>query len=172
MLVVLDTNILISALLVQTSSPAKLIELWRNGRITLLSAQPQIEELHRVTRYPKIRERLNSAIAGRLINELQNLATIVTDLPVVDMSPDPYDNYLLSISMGGFADYLITGDKIDLLAIKKFEGTAIVSVADFFKQTPNSDYCISQSASNIFQSLWINSVDIYKYEFSFDCYFG
>jgi putative PIN family toxin of toxin-antitoxin system len=135
MLVVLDTNILISALLVQTSSPAKLIELWRNGRITLLSAQPQIEELHRVTRYPKIRERLNSAIAGRLINELQNLATIVTDLPVVDVSPDPYDNYLLSISMGGFADYLITGDKIDLLAIKKFEGTAIVSVADFFKQT-------------------------------------
>ena len=78
---------------------------------------------------------MNSAIAGFLINELQNLATIVTDLPVVDMSPDPYDNYLLSISMGGFADYLITGDKIDLLAIKKFEGTAIVSVADFFKQT-------------------------------------
>jgi predicted nucleic acid-binding protein len=51
------------------------------------------------------------------------------------VSPDPYDNYLLSISMGGFADYLITGDKIDLLAIKKFEGIAIVSVADFFKQT-------------------------------------
>jgi len=49
MLVVLDTNILISALLVQSSPPAKLIELWRHGRFTLLTAQPQIEELHRVT---------------------------------------------------------------------------------------------------------------------------
>jgi len=111
MLVVLDTNILISALLIQSSPPAKLIELWRHGRFTLLTAQPQIEELHRVTRYPKIRERLNSAIAGRLINELQSLATIVTDLPIVDVSPDPYDNYLLSISMGGFADYLIKNNR-------------------------------------------------------------
>ncbi len=50
MLVVLDTNILISALLVQTSPPAKLIELWRNGRFTLLTAQPQYEnrKLHRI----------------------------------------------------------------------------------------------------------------------------
>ena len=37
--------------------------------------------------------------------------------------------------MAGFADYLITDDKLDLLAIKKFEETSIVSVADFFKQT-------------------------------------
>ena len=101
----------------------------------MLTALPQIEELHRVTRYPKIRERLSSVLAGRLINELQSLATIVTDLPSVDVSPDPYDNYLLSISLAGFADYLVTGDKLDLLAIKKYEGTSIVSVVEFFKQT-------------------------------------
>jgi uncharacterized protein len=135
MLVVLDTNILISALLVQTSQPARLIESWRNGRFTLLTAVPQLEELIRVTRYPKIRDRLNPALAGRLINELRGLASIVDDLPFVDVSPDPYDNYLLSIGSGGLADYLVTGDKQDLLAIKKFDGTAIVSVADFLKQT-------------------------------------
>ncbi len=39
MLVVLDTNILISALLVETSQPARLIELWRDGRFTLLTAR-------------------------------------------------------------------------------------------------------------------------------------
>jgi putative PIN family toxin of toxin-antitoxin system len=135
MLVVLDTNILISALLVETSQPARLIELWRDGRFTLLTAAPQLEELTRVTRYPKIRDRLNPALAGRLVNELRCLANIVTDLPFVDVSPDPYDNYLLSISSGGSADYLVTGDKQDLLAIKKFDGTAIVSVAEFFNQT-------------------------------------
>ena len=101
----------------------------------MLTALPQIEELHRVTRYPKIRERLSSALAGRLINELQSLATTVTDLPSVDVSPDPYDNYLLLICLTGSADYLVTGDKLDLLAIKKYEGTAIVSVVEFFKQT-------------------------------------
>ena len=63
------------------------------------------------------------------------MASIVNELPFVDVSPDPYDNYLLSISSGGLADYLVTGDKLDLLAIKKLDGTAIVSVAEFFKQT-------------------------------------
>lgn len=34
---------------------------------------------------------------------------MVETLPVVDVSPDPYDNYLLSIAVGGAADYLVTG---------------------------------------------------------------
>ena len=50
----------------------------------------------RVTRYPRIRERLEPAPAGRLINELRDLAILVKSLPVVTISPDPYDNYLLA----------------------------------------------------------------------------
>jgi predicted nucleic acid-binding protein len=60
---------------------------------------------------------------------------MVDYLPVVDISPDPDDNYLLSISSGGLADYLVTGDKKDLLAIKKYDGTSIISVTNFLKQT-------------------------------------
>jgi predicted transcriptional regulator len=66
--VVLDTNILVSALLVESSLPAQLITHWRKGRFTLLTAAPQLEELMRVTRYPKIRARLKPALAGRLIS--------------------------------------------------------------------------------------------------------
>ena len=89
----------------------------------------------RVTRYPKIRERILPALAGRLINQLRDLAVVVEQLPVVDVSPDPYDNYLLSIAVGGQVDYLVTGDKRDLLFIKKYGGTAIVSVSDFLMLT-------------------------------------
>jgi predicted nucleic acid-binding protein len=85
----------------------------------------------RVTRYPKIRERLAPALAGRLINEIRDLAVLLTELPVVTASPDPYDNYLLAMAASGSANFLVTGDKRDLLALRLFEGTKIITVRDF-----------------------------------------
>jgi putative PIN family toxin of toxin-antitoxin system len=128
---VIDTNIMISALLAGTSLPAHLIVLWREGRFDLLTSAAQIDELRRVTRYPKIRERLAPALAGRLINEIRDLAVLLTELPVVTASPDPHDNYLLAIAASGSADFLITGDKRDLLSLRLFEGTKIITVRDF-----------------------------------------
>ncbi len=58
MRLVIDTNIRISALFSSTSPPAHLIVLWREGRFDLLTSADQLDELMRVTRYPKIRERL------------------------------------------------------------------------------------------------------------------
>jgi putative PIN family toxin of toxin-antitoxin system len=135
MRVVLDTNVFISALLIPTSHPAALISLWREGKFEPITASRQLDELVRVTRYPKIRERLTPALAGRLINELRDLAVIVPKLPIVEASPDPYDNYLLSIAVGGAADYLVTGDKNDLLALKKYQGVPIVTVRHFIDLT-------------------------------------
>jgi hypothetical protein len=129
--VVLDTNVLVSALLVESSLPAHLITYWRRGRFTLLTAAPQLEELMRVMRYPKICARLKPALAGRLINDLCKIAVVVETLPPVDASPDPYDNYLLSIASGGTANYLVTGDKTDLLTLGYYAGTKIVSVCEF-----------------------------------------
>jgi len=98
-LVVLDTNVLVSALLSPASASASLVTLWQRGRFALLSTPEQIDELNRVTRYPKIRQRLNTALAGRLINDIRNLATLVMPpLPEVLVSPDPYDNYLLAMA--------------------------------------------------------------------------
>ena len=135
MRVVLDTNIFISALLFESSLPAQLIAHWRRGRFELLTAIPQFDELIRVTRYPKFRERLKPALAGKLVNDLREIAVVVDRLPSVDVSPDPYDNYLLSIAMAGHADYLITGDKSDLLIFKKHGVTKIMSARDFIKIT-------------------------------------
>ena len=131
MRVVIDTNVLVSALLSSTSPPSVLVTLWRAGRFTLISSELQLEELTRVTRYPKIRQRLNPALAGRLVNELRDIAEMVNQVAEVDVSPDPYDNYLLAMSSAGRVNSLITGDKRDLLLLKKYETTAIVPVSDF-----------------------------------------
>ncbi len=131
MRLVIDTNVLISALLAGKSLPAHLIVLWREGRFDLLTSANQLDELVRVTRYPKIRERLAPALAGRLINELRDIAVEVKSLPIVTVSIDPYDNYLLAMAAAGSADFLVTGDKRDLLALKLYEGTKIITVRDF-----------------------------------------
>ena len=131
MRLVIDSNVLISALLSEKSLPAHLMVLWREGRFDLLTSAGQLDELMRVTRYPKIRERLAPALAGRLINELRDIAVSVKNLPTITASPDPYDDYLLAIAAAGSADFLITGDKRDLLALRLYEGTKIITVRDF-----------------------------------------
>ena len=52
---VVDTNIIIGALLAEASLSAHLIVLWRVGRFDRLTSAEQLDELMRVTRYPKIR---------------------------------------------------------------------------------------------------------------------
>lgn len=131
MRLVIDTNILISALLGERSLPGHLIGLWREGRFDLITAAEQIDELMRVTRYPKIRQRLAPALAGRLINDLREVAILVGNVPEVAISADPYDNYLLAMALAGAADFLVTGDKRDVLNLKLHEGTRIISVRDF-----------------------------------------
>lgn len=87
----------------------------------------------RVTRYPRIRERLPPALAGRLINQLRDLAIVVEKLPTVTVCADPYDNYLLGMAAAGAADFLVTGDKRDLLGLRLREGVRITTVRDFLE---------------------------------------
>jgi putative PIN family toxin of toxin-antitoxin system len=129
--IVLDTNVLISALLVRTSRPASLVGLWRKGRFVLVTSAEQLDELIRVTRYPKIRQRLEPAVAGRLINDLRRLGEEVSDLPEVSISRDPADNYVLATAAAGAADFLVTGDKGHLLTLGSFRATKILTVRDF-----------------------------------------
>jgi len=128
MRLVLDTNVLVSALLGIGSPPAQLLALWPRGRYQLLTADLQLEELRRVTRYPQIRKRLRPAQAGELVNALYELAERVEPLPGVTASPDPADNMLLAIAQAGNADYLVSGDKRHLLSLRCHGKTQIVTV--------------------------------------------
>ncbi len=128
MRLVLDTNVIVSALLIEGSLPDQLIGRWRRGRFDLLICPVQIEQLARVTRYPKLRSRLTPALAGRLINQPRKLAVMLDDLPAITVCADPSDNYLLATAMAGRADFLVTGDKAQLPSLKQYATTRIVTV--------------------------------------------
>jgi len=49
----------------------------------------------------------------------------------VSGSPDPTDDFLLAMSQSAKADYLVTGDKSGLLALKKHGQTQIVTATAF-----------------------------------------
>ena len=118
-------------MLAGTSPPAQLILLWREGRFDLLTSAEKLDELRRVTRYPKIRERQAPALVGRLINDIRDLAVLRTKQPVITASPDPHDNYPLAMAVAGSADFLVTRDKRDLLLLKLLEGINIITVRVF-----------------------------------------
>lgn len=127
MRLILDTNILIASLITRGTPPDQLYEAWRDGRFELITADPQIEEIRRVTRRQGVRFRIHPAEAGRLVNDLRRLATVVGNLPTVDVSPDPYDNFLLAMAEVARADILVSGDKRDLLALSSHRGTRILT---------------------------------------------
>jgi hypothetical protein len=126
--VILDSNVLLSALIRVDSKPYKLVRAWLDGRFELVSSEAQIEELRRVSRYEQIRRYFAPAEIGWLINRVRDRALLVASLPEVDAVDDPADNYLLAMAVAGAAEYLVTGDKSDLLGLGRHGGTRIVSV--------------------------------------------
>jgi putative PIN family toxin of toxin-antitoxin system len=131
MRVVLDTNILVSALLIQTGNPAAIYRAWREGHFILLTCEQQLDELRGTLRKPAIAERIRPYKAGRLVNEMKKLFENVDALPRVRRSPDPTDDFLLALCEAGRADYLVTGDNSGLLALEQHEATRIVSAGKF-----------------------------------------
>lgn len=56
---------------------------------------------------------------------------MLQDLPVIDVSLDPDDNPLLATAVAGAADYLVSGDKSGVLALKKIGKTRILTARQF-----------------------------------------
>ena len=131
MRVVLDTNVLVSALMIQTGNPAAIYRAWQEGHFTLLTCAEHLDELRATLRKPAVAERIKPFKAGGLVNEMKKLAESVEALPRLRRSPDPTDDFLLALSQAGRADYLVTGDKSGLLALEHHEGARIVSARVF-----------------------------------------
>ena len=127
MRVVLDTNILVAALLTRGTPPDKLYEAWRDGRFQLASCERQLEEINRVSRRAFFKERLPPGAAGRMVNDIRALALMCDPLPKVGGSPDPDDDFLLATAQAAGAEFLVTGDKSGLLALKKRGVTTILT---------------------------------------------
>jgi hypothetical protein len=121
-LVILDCNVLLSALHSGRSPPAQIVEAWRKGRFRLVTSLDQIAEFKRAARYPKLRPFLPRGAIGRVVNELRSAEVLLERLRRAGESPDPGDDYLLAMAIAAGADFLVTGDK--LLLVVKWAGHA------------------------------------------------
>jgi len=144
MRVVLDTGILIAALITKDTPPDQLYQAWRKRRFELVTSEWQLDEFRRVSRYAKLRKYLQPIEAGNLINGLRHQALLLQTLPDVDLSKDPDDNPLLAMAIAGEADYLVSGDKRDVLALKKVDKTRIITARRFLAilQKCSSSICL------------------------------
>lgn len=130
MRLILDTNVLIAALITRDTPPDALYRAWRDGSFTLVTSELQLEEFRAVTRRESVRLRIHPAEAGRMVNDLRSLAVLAEPLERLDISPDPYDNFLLAMAQASRADALVTGDKRDLLSLGRHLGTRILTARE------------------------------------------
>jgi predicted nucleic acid-binding protein len=68
-----------------------------------------------------------------MLNEVRSLAVMVRELPSVNVSSDPADNFLLAMASAGNADYLVSGDRRGILALGRYGKTRLVTLHQFLK---------------------------------------
>ena len=127
---VLDTNVLLSALLFHHGSAAWLRHAWQADAIRPLASRETTEELIRVLAYPKFK--LTDADREDLLGDyLPWCETVIvpTKIKIPDCR-DPFDRPFLALAISAKADALITGDK-DLLELVESFKIPILTPAAF-----------------------------------------
>lgn len=111
-LVVLDPNVLISALIAPRGASAQVLDAWLVGVFDLAVSPKLLAELGRVLMRPKFRPYLSEEEVEAYLALLQRTALQVDDKDFTEsLSPDPGDDYLVALAEGVRADCLVSGDK-------------------------------------------------------------
>ena len=131
--VVLDTNIILSALLFSHSQLSNLRQLWQQEKIVPLASKATISELMRVLAYPKFK--LSNLEQQDFLNEylpytktIANSKKLVSSVTCRDLN----DMIFLELAFAGNADYLITGDQ-DFLVLQSQCAFKIITPAAFMR---------------------------------------
>jgi len=130
--VVLDTNVVLSALLFSGGPAARVRTAWQSGRCVPLASTATAQELVRVLGYPKFR--LSAAEQTELLADFLPWVQVVkirTPLPQVPPCLDPHDLPFLYLAVAGKARALVSGDR-DLLALAGARGLCPVLNVDAF----------------------------------------
>ena len=108
--VVLDTNVLLSALLFPDGSLSWLRDAWQSDLIVPLASRVTTAELLRVLHYPKFR--LTAADREDLLADYLPWveSVVLSSPPAVPRCRDPKDQPFLELALVGRADALVTGD--------------------------------------------------------------
>ena len=126
---VLDTNVLVSALLLHGGALAWLRGTWRFGSIVPMASRATTAELIRVLAYPKF-----ALSEGEQRDLLDDYLPFCESVAVPDPPPkapecrDPFDRPFLELALAGRADALVTGSA-DMLALAETSAVPILSPA-------------------------------------------
>ena len=128
--VVLDTNVLVSALLFK-GELSKLLSLLKQRKCILLFSEETLNEIIRVLHYPKF-ALTEKEIDYLLQSEILSYAKIVETVLKFNKEAcrDREDQKFLELAVSAKTDYIISGDK-DLLDLKKINKIRILSPNEF-----------------------------------------
>lgn len=129
--VVLDTNLVLSALVFANGRLVPLRHAWQGGRCLPLVSKATTAELIRVLAYPKFKlsdEEQQELLADYL--PWCATARISNPPPATPACRDPYDQPFLQLALAGKADFLVTGDN-DLLSLHTQFACPIVTAEQF-----------------------------------------
>ncbi|MGH6920696.1 MAG: putative toxin-antitoxin system toxin component, PIN family [Geminicoccaceae bacterium] len=130
MRIVLDTNILIGALITKGTPPDRLYQAWLRGEIELVTSTAQLAEVAAVLARPRLQRYLDADAAAAILENIDTRALIVEAPPDVDLSSDPKDNPILAAAIAGRAELIVSGDKRHMLALGQVEDIPIVTARD------------------------------------------
>lgn len=133
--VVLDLNVIISALITPTGSPARVWTAWTVGEeFVLVLSEGMLLELAGKLSSPRIARRYDirpdDALAINALLWTGSSMVTVQDQDVVAVTGDPEDDLVLATAHLGEAAYLVTGDR-RLLALAQYERVMIISPREF-----------------------------------------
>ena len=139
MRVVLDTNVLVSALLFRSGSLAWIRHGWQSSRLQPLVSRDTVSELLRVLAYPKFA--LSAADRDHLLAdylpwcETIGISAAMPDATMIPACRDHHDQPFLDLAIAGGADALVTGDR-DLLVLAGTVAVPVITPADLKTRLP------------------------------------
>jgi len=131
--VVIDTNVVISALLFG-GTPGKLIPLWKSGHIITLASAEIIDEYIQVMTYPKFKlseEEIHYLLYFEILPYLDVVSVGPALSPIIEK--DPSDDKFILCAEAGKANFIISGDQ-HLLSNKNYKKIKIINPEQFLKK--------------------------------------
>jgi putative PIN family toxin of toxin-antitoxin system len=126
---VLDTNILVSALLVKNSAPFQVIQMIEKLGFTLYSEET-LQEINQVLKRKKFDKYLTAKDKEEFIFKFVEKSELIIIKETINACRDAKDNKFLELAVSGNGDFIITGDQ-DLLVLNPFRKIEIITVNEF-----------------------------------------
>ena len=128
--IIIDTNLWVSFLI--SRSFQKLDPLLLSGSVRILFSIELFDEIRLTIAKPKLRKYFSGEAMDEMLSAFEEYIELVNVTSQVKECRDPKDDFLLSLSKDGNADFILTGDR-DLLGLKTYGDTQIMTITDFLK---------------------------------------